>query len=578
MIRRIAALATGACAVFCCAKISPADAVRTDSVRVVVHGARAFPADRIRLWASGPDGLRRIGKEYSDAGFWSAILQDTLYVSRNGDAVREILVHEGDIASVTLAIQRTRGDVTDSLSERLPGFRSTPDAVYRLLRREAEEGYPFAEATLVSAHEHTASRFVVNTRLVSGPLVRVARVVPRGNTITKSHVIARELRRTPGSAYSQKDVERWVRRLNRSGMFDAVGEPALAWSDSASGTADLLISVREGRPNRFEGVVGYQPGEGNSRGEFTGLADVTLGNLLGTGRRLAVRWNRPQAEQTTLDLSYREPWVAGFPVDAEGKLAVEQRTAYALERLELAVGGELVPDVVVAASIGREIVRSDSVPLLGGPRYRSMTLRGEAEYDTRDVRENPTTGMRYALNWRYDMRRNRVYDSDFLAYYGGSAWLRNERVSVVKVDLEHFLPVRRAIVAAIGWHGGQISSTSGRATFSAADELRLGGALTLRGYRQDQFAGDRIIWGNHELRYLLGGAARVFVFVDAGYVRTRRIDAQSGMTASAETYPVGYGGGLRARTAAGNLGIDFGWGRHDTFSRGKVHARIETTF
>ncbi|HRS94317.1 MAG TPA: hypothetical protein P5179_03500, partial [Candidatus Latescibacteria bacterium] len=81
-----------------------------------------------------------------------------------------------------------------------------------------------------------------------------------------------------------------------------------------------------------------------------------------TGRRLAVRWNRPQAEQTTLDLSYREPWVAGFPVDAEGKLAVEQRTAYALERLELAVGGELVPDVMVAASIGREIVRSDSVP------------------------------------------------------------------------------------------------------------------------------------------------------------------------------------------------------------------------
>jgi len=88
MTRRIVTLATGAFATFCCARASPADAVHTDSVRVIVRGARVFPADRIRLWASGPDGLRRIRKEYSDAGFWSAVLQDTVYVSRNGDAVR----------------------------------------------------------------------------------------------------------------------------------------------------------------------------------------------------------------------------------------------------------------------------------------------------------------------------------------------------------------------------------------------------------------------------------------------------------------------------------------------------------
>jgi outer membrane protein insertion porin family len=547
-------------------------------VRVIVRGAREFPSERIRLWATGADGLRRVGSAYADAGFWSAAVRDTLLTTLSGERIREIHVSEGGIATVTLAVIRLRNGIPDTSRERLPTFRSTPDAIYRLLRHEADNGHPFAEAVLVSAHESAPASFIIDTRLYPGEEVRIARIVPRGNTVTKAGVIARELRRPTGSLYSQRDVDRWKRRLERSQYFETVGDPALAWSDSANGTADLLITVTEGRPNRFEGVVGYQPGEGNKRGEFTGLADITLGNLLGTGRRLSVLWNRPRASETSLDLAFREPWIAGYPVDGEARFAVDQRPEYALERVEATLGGELVPDVLLQASIGREIVRSDSIPLLGGPRYRSLMLRGEAEYDTRDNPENPTRGIKYKVNWRYDVRRNRVFDPDFLAWYGGAGWQQKERISLVRVDLDHYIPVRRTVVAALGWHGGQISTTSGRATFSAADELRLGGALTMRGYRQNQFAGDRVIWGNHELRYLLGGAARAFVFVDAGYVRTRRVDSQTGAFTVAESYPVAYGTGLRARTATGTLGIDFGWGRHDTFAQGKVHARIETTF
>jgi len=543
-------------------------AARDDSVRVVISGARRFAPERVRSWVVGSDGMRRVAREYALAGYWSAVISDSSGRAADGGSVRRIEVHEGP--HVVIA--------EDSLSSALNSPADVPDRITGLLRTQAERGHPFAEVELAAAREPETGHILLEMKLRPGPLVRIAGVSPTGNTVTRTEVIARELRQPVGSAYNQREVERWKRRLERMGYFETVSEPGLVWRDSSAGLADLVIAVSEGRPNRFEGVVGYQPGSAGERGQFTGLADLALGNLWGTGRLLSVRWNRPQPGTTTLDLAYREPWVAGYPVDAEGRVGIEQRTGYALERIEMAFGGEIVPDLTMSASVGREVVRSDSLPLLGGPRHRGVILRGIADYDTRDVPQNPARGLRYHLDWSYVLRRNRVNDADFVALVGPDSWPAQEKVSTVRLDLEHYFPFGRAFVLALGWHGAQVTSTARRTSFSAADQLRLGGALSVRGYRQEQFLGDRAVWGNHEWRYRIGAASRLFAFVDVGAVRSRRTDPDTQETVSTTAWPVGYGVGVRARTAAGVLGIDFGWGRHDSFGQGKVHVRLETTF
>lgn len=540
----------------------------TDSVRVLVSGARRFSSEQVRTWVASPDGIRRVGREYADAGYWSAIIVDSVGRTADGDSVRWVEIDEGRPAALT----------SDELPTGLGTPGDVPEWIDRVLRRRAQDGHPFAEIALVSACEPERGRFVLEPLVDPGLLVRVARVSPVGNTVTRTQVIARELRRPPDAPYDQRQVEQWQRRLVRTGYFERVGEPALVWSDSSLARADLVISVVEGKPNRFEGVVGYQPGSAGEKGQFTGLVNLTLGNLRGTGRLLDVRWNRPQPATTTLDLVYREPWLAGFPVDVEGRLAAEQRVGYAVERIECALGGEVVPNLTASVSVGREIVRSDSIVLLGGPRYRGLTVRGAADYDTRDERLNPSRGLRYHLDWLYSFRRNRVNDPDFNLYYGTEEWPDRERTSTVRVDLEHYFPFARAFVLALGWHGAQAASETRRALSGAADQVRLGGALTLRGYRQDQFLGDRALWGNHELRYRVGASSRLFGFFDAGTVRTRRFDPQAQGTVTTTAWPVGYGLGLRAQTQAGLVGIDFGWGRHDSFGQGKVHVRLETVF
>jgi outer membrane protein assembly factor BamA len=555
--------------------VLPADSSRGHVSRTRISGVSRFSETAIQRWVRGPDGTARIAREYAGKGYWWATIRDSTRKTATGP-VRTIVVREGPRGSLSL---ETTSGVRDTT--RL-GDVITPDEVAGvidgLLRKEANRGYPFAVAEVMRAYESPGT-MRLSVRVMRGPHVHISSVRPVGNAITKSHVITRELRFGGGRVYDQREVDRWRKRLIRTGYFASVDNPGLAWRDSTRGNADLFVRVLEGRPNRFEGIVGYQPGATGQKGTFTGLVNMQLGNLWGTGRRLSLQWRRPQAATTTLNLSYREPWVAGLPADLEGAVALEQRTGYALEKLSLSLGGEIVPDLSVSAGIGREIARSDSIALLGGPRHRGWSLNGSVRYDTRDNLLNPTTGVHYAVSGTWTRLTNRVNDADFKLVYGSGMWPENETYSRVRVDLEHYFRLGGPIVIAAAWHGTEVSTSGRQQVVSAAEQIKLGGALTLRGFRQEQYSGDRLLWGNHEFRYLVGTNARLFAFVDAGYVRLRSLVSSTSDSITTRTWwPVGYGVGLRAQTRAGLLGIDFGWGRGDQFGEGKVHVRIETAF
>lgn len=544
----------------------------TDSLHIEITGARRVSEARIRSFVMQSDGLSRIADEYARLGYWNAVITDSIDIDTR---TRYITIREGAPVSIE----------PDSLPGRIGSPNNVAVWAEDVLKREANRGHPFGKLDLVSATESSAGAVVLDARLDRGSAVTVTGVAPRGNTVTRDEVIVRELRRPSDWIYSQDAVNQWRRRLRRTGYFDSVSEPYLVWSDSSRGLAELGVQVSEGRPNRFEGVVGYQPADGtgavSAKGYFTGLVDLVLGNLWGSGRRLSARWERPVKETTTLELMYREPWIAGYPVDTEGRLFVDQRPGYASEELRVYIGGELWSDFSVGGSVGREIVRSDSIALLGGPRFRGWLVSSEIEYDTRDDVLNPTSGIRYRFGWETSFRRNRIYDVDFVNRFGADSWPETERTSTVRVNLTHLVGLGGVglgdrLILAIGWNGAQTTSNEG-ATLSASDQIRVGGVTTVRGYYEEHFSGDLAVWGRHELRYLLAPASRAFVFVDAGAIRNRYRDIQ-GDVVETTAWPIGYGVGMRARTAAGVLGIDFGWGRGDSFGHGKVHVRLETIF
>jgi outer membrane protein assembly factor BamA len=139
------------------------------------------------------------------------------------------------------------------------------------------------------------------------------------------------------------------------------------------------------------------------------------------------------------------------------------------------------------------------------------------------------------------------------------------------VDLEVYVPTFRWQTILLGLHGRQVKSNE--KYISVSDLFRFGGTSSLRGYREEEFWGEKIAWLNLEYRYLLAPRSRVFLFFDGGYFYQK--DREQKVI---EDYKFGYGFGFRIETRLGVIGIDYGLGEGRGLTSGLVHVGLTNKF
>jgi outer membrane protein insertion porin family len=127
-------------------------------------------------------------------------------------------------------------------------------------------------------------------------------------------------------------------------------------------------------------------------------------------------------------------------------------------------------------------------------------------------------------------------------------------------------------VIALGLNGRELRGNF----FEQSDLFRLGGTLSLRGYREEQFLGSRIGWTNLEYRLLLSRRTFAFLFFDTGYYFLQE-DLSRNISKS-EGFKIGYGLGLNLETSLGVLGVSFALAKGDSFGDGKIHFGIINEF
>jgi outer membrane protein insertion porin family len=179
-----------------------------------------------------------------------------------------------------------------------------------------------------------------------------------------------------------------------------------------------------------------------------------------------------------------------------------------------------------------------------------------AAYDGTDAPLNPTAGTR--------LRASIEYADKKIADEG-----RDESSGTFAAEAERFFRVRRRQVLALRARVEALVSTEEEVPFH--ELLVLGGARSLRGYREEQFRGTRTALGSIEYRLLLGRRSRAIVFVDAGYWYREAPNF-------AKDTKLGYGIGLRGDTRLGTISIDYGLGEGDDLLDGKLHAGLIREF
>ena len=398
---------------------------------------------------------------------------------------------------------------------------------------------------------------------------RINKIEIHGNKKTKNYVLIRELRIVSGQEYSQQNVNILPERLNKLGFFKPVKKPEYYINSKGEGV--LSFDVQEIQTNNFDGIIGYIPGGRNDEsGYVTGLVNINLRNLFGTGRVVSIKWQRLNRSSQLLDLNYLEPWLLGMPINLSTRIFQrKQDSSYVQRTFDISLQ-YLATDVL---SMGVTLSLESVIPTDNGNSkftvFNSTIVNTglNLKLDTRNDLFSPTNGILFINS--YSFRKKTINGpSQFIS----PTTATNINLQKLELSFDAYFSFVNRQVLAVKLHGGELRGPF----FETSDLFRMGGFNSLRGYKEDQFLGSRIIWGNFEYRFLLTNRTYFFLFFDNGYF-LRKEDVDRNIP-KIEGYKTGYGLGINLETGLGILGVSFAFGEGDSFSDGKIHFGIINNF
>jgi outer membrane protein insertion porin family len=467
--------------------------------------------------------------------------------------------------------------ITNILSqlENTPLTSSSIESVFSgIIDYYENRGFPFTSIRIESVEfidDSTKEDHFANIILFidGGTKSTIDKIEINGNDKTKDFVISRALRFKKGEEYSQNKVDGIADRLNKLRFFEPVESPTFYFNSNKEGV--LKISIKEKQTNFFDGIMGYVPASNDKEsGYLTGFVNVNLRNLFGTGRAASFRWQQENRSSQELELRYTEPWLFDYPFNIEGGLFQRKQDSTYIQRnfegrLEYLAADEISASILITTqSTIPSVLSSNNFTVFNSSSFISGV---NFKIDTRDDFYAPTKGIYFSNTYKYISKK----------INGLSGFITPDTKTEVTLqrlefDLNIFQQIFQKQVALFGVHGRELRGEN----VELSDLYFLGGTNSLRGYREKQFRGNRILWSNLEYRLLLARRSFAFLFFDTGYF-LRNEDRQKNIPESS-SFKIGYGFGLNIETGLGVLAVSFALAKGESFGEGKIHFGIVNEF
>jgi outer membrane protein assembly factor BamA len=527
----------------------------------------------------GTAGLSTLQEAYLREGYLRATFRVgpvTAVREGNRDSTVTLAVIEGEVARfgrvhVKGLETRDEKDVLDALGIR-PSAEFVPrrfdERVDGLLDSYDRQGFPFAQVWIDSLNMDQENNLVhLSLYVVEGRERKLQAVDVEGAAKTKPNLVVRMSGLEPGRTYRGEMLRDAYMRLKSSGVFSDVEYPRLRVSPDGGGVDAVLVVDETRRSNSFAGVLGYAAEEGTGDDQLSGLIQLRMNNIGGTLKDFHAFWTNDGRGRSDTKLNYRDRFFLGRMLTVGVTLEqIGQDTLYTWQSVGAEAGR-------AAGRIGRNLIgfslgfHADRNVFSEGALLRSWRYRAAGAVTL--VRGDDSGQAFLDVETRATFARKKSHfregvDSIALNQY------------ILEFEGEGSVGLMRALSLYLGlaYRGLQ----SNEALVPLSEQFYIGGARTLRGYRENQFHGRRVATSRTELR--LGGSPRenVFVFVDAGYALQEAIDDGADRVVSRDTFKTGYGFGLRSRSQLGVIGLSFGFGDEVSLGRAKVHILLEQNF
>lgn len=393
-----------------------------------------------------------------------------------------------------------------------------------------------------------------------------------GNKKTKDYVVMREMRQKVGEPFNANLARRSIERVYNLGFFEDVNAKML--SGVEPNAVVMEVEVKERRTGTFGVGAGYSTKDG-----LMGMINLGDKNFRGTGDAISVQYET-SADDTDahgFSFSYRKPWLD--KKETAGTLKIYNRTyEYAdydtdgglKERyMRKYSGGEITlsrphseysTNYITLRQRKDKYVRHVSDGKAGdrsgesGQKWRddnfgtTRAIEYQHVTDTRDNVYNPSHGQRVALSAEFggllggDFKYQKFYIDHLQFYKAGN---------------------HSQVWALRGVYG------LGYGELTEFNQFKVGGQSSLRGYRDDQFRGNRMILATLEYRFPLASKVQGIFFTDCGGAWNGGFLPKFGDDIYASV-----GMGVALNTPFGPLRLDYGRGSQG----GRFHFNVGGVF
>lgn len=443
-----------------------------------------------------------------------------------------------------------------------------------ILRLYEEEGYPYCQIDLEDFSytippKDSTKWLSFKIKITEGPRVRIKKIEFAGDVNTKEKILKKIVDIDSSDYFSQRKLEAGLSRLRRTSFIRKIKRVELV-PDSDPYWGILRIDLEEKAQNSFWGVLGYNPPIQNRNGYFSGKMNFVFDNIFGTGKKTEIIWSKKDPYSFDLFFSFREPYLFNLPLSWGLDLRqIDYDSSYSKLDLNTSLDYSPVEKFSFGFSTGGERVTSNQRLKSVLPSSRKYKFGIGLSLDLLDYPANPGKGFYYKAQVIYGRKK-----------YFSTSELEPEKTSAHEarflLDLDNFLPAYKNQVLAFSFHLRSLVTSEEKIPIS--DQFTLGGLNSVRGYREEEFSGDRLFWSNIEYRFLLNSESRVFLFWDFGYYSTKVENPLTGYLEKISNSKSGFGLGIKIDTKLGLYEVDYALGKQDRFSEGKVHFGISNRF
>ena len=512
---------------------------------IVASGNDYFPEDELREALNIETGeefspalidtvMHRLNRLYEGEGFLDARFSDSVSFSTDSSEVTVFLqISEGKQTILTSVIL-SGVDSCDSsvvMNRLLPLFgrpyRKDELAVAfdGIISCMENRGYPFACIVVDSAH-FDDGKVLIFGKFSTGELVRLDFLDVQGLTRTHRWVVEKQFLFRRGELFRREKVERQLSRVNRKGTVYVSGYEIAVHPDGEYG---LTLLVREAQTNFVLANLGF--GE-----ELFGSADLNFRNLFGTGRIFSLLWEKTGGDRTVLKLHYTEPFVLGMLSVSPRYLFEKTKGRYLKRSFGIGVGYPVSSAFEIEGGYEHSTIEYEQASAVC---MNSVELLGS--FDAIEASFLPRRGEELSIS----VRGSRAEKTDFLR---------------TKLSFNGFFPLAEKNVIHNRILFDRIFSKD---EIPESELIRFGGANLLRGYKQEQFETESLLFGTLEYRLLLDRKTALVLFSDAAY---------------SQQFFASYGIGVRLVAPFGGLGVDYAVPQEGNLLSGKVHFVYQNRF